>query len=261
MTATRGRVDPDALADLEEERDFLLRSLDDLERERAAGDIDEADYEALRDDYTARAAGVLRAIEQGRTRLPVRRQADPRRLVGVVLAVALLAGGAGALVAAMSGTRRPGDTITGGVGDTVEDRLAEAVQLANEGRLSDALRIYDEVVADDPREVRALMDRGLLLLQAGSAAGSDTLLTRGTDVDRAGPDGRPREPRGPLLPGAGRQPPGGPADSGGVPPGGAGQRPPAGPAGPDRGHAGQGHGARERTTHDPALTVQSGGGT
>jgi len=180
VTATRGRVDPDALADLEEERDFLLRSLDDLERERAAGDIDEADYVSLRDDYTARAAAVLRAIEQGRTRLPPRRRTDPRRLVGIVLAVALLAGGAGALVAAMSGTRRPGDTITGGFDDTSQDRLAEAVQLANEGRLSEALPIYDEVVADDPGNVRALMDRGLLLLQAGSAAASEPLLTRGS---------------------------------------------------------------------------------
>jgi len=180
VTATRGRPDLDALAEMEEQRDFLLRSIDDLDRERAAGDIDEQDYRALRDDYTARAAKVLRAIEQGRTRLPPRRRADPRRVIGIVLAVALLAGGAGALVAAMSGTRRPGDTITGGVDDPVTDRLAEAVQLANDGRLTEALRIYDEVVADDPGDVRALMDRGLLLLQAGTAATSDALLARGS---------------------------------------------------------------------------------
>ena len=47
---------------LEEDRDHLLRSLDDLEREREAGDIDDADYVTLRDDYTARAAAVLRAL-------------------------------------------------------------------------------------------------------------------------------------------------------------------------------------------------------
>ena len=34
-----GPADPDAYAALEEQRDFLLGSLDDLERERAAGDI------------------------------------------------------------------------------------------------------------------------------------------------------------------------------------------------------------------------------
>ena len=47
---------------LEEDRDFLLRSLEDLEREWEAGDIDEADYVALKDDYTVRAASVLRAL-------------------------------------------------------------------------------------------------------------------------------------------------------------------------------------------------------
>ena len=66
-----GPADPDAYAALEEQRDFLLGSLDDLERERAAGDIDEADYEALRDDYTARAAAVLRALDDGGARFAV----------------------------------------------------------------------------------------------------------------------------------------------------------------------------------------------
>ena len=49
-------ADPDSLAHLEEEREFLLRSLRDLEREREAGDIDDDDYRTLHDDYTARAA-------------------------------------------------------------------------------------------------------------------------------------------------------------------------------------------------------------
>ena len=43
------------------EREFLLRSLEDLEREHDAGDLDDADYTALKDDYTARAAAALRA--------------------------------------------------------------------------------------------------------------------------------------------------------------------------------------------------------
>ena len=50
---------------LEEDRDFLLRSLEDLERERDAGDLDESDYLSLREDYTARAAAVLRALAAG----------------------------------------------------------------------------------------------------------------------------------------------------------------------------------------------------
>lgn len=57
------RLDLDELAGLEDQRAFLLRSLDDLDRERDAGDIDDTDYETLQADYTRRAAGVLHAIE------------------------------------------------------------------------------------------------------------------------------------------------------------------------------------------------------
>ncbi len=46
----------DRLAELEEERRYLLRSLKDLERERAAGDVDDDDYDTLKDGYTVRAA-------------------------------------------------------------------------------------------------------------------------------------------------------------------------------------------------------------
>ena len=38
------RLDPDELALLEEERDHLLASIDDLEREHDAGDLDDEDY-------------------------------------------------------------------------------------------------------------------------------------------------------------------------------------------------------------------------
>ena len=60
----------DRLATLEEERRFLLRSLTDLEREHDAGDVDDLDYETLKDGYTFRAARVLRQIDEGRSELP-----------------------------------------------------------------------------------------------------------------------------------------------------------------------------------------------
>ena len=44
------RLDPDDRGELERERDFLLKSLDDLETERAAGNIDDASYTELHDD-------------------------------------------------------------------------------------------------------------------------------------------------------------------------------------------------------------------
>jgi hypothetical protein len=56
-------ADLEVLESLEQEREFLLRSLADLDDEYEAGDIEDHDYRSLTDDYTARAAAVLRAIE------------------------------------------------------------------------------------------------------------------------------------------------------------------------------------------------------
>ncbi len=47
MSNSVSQVDLDQLAEREEERRFLLRSLADLEREHDAGDIDDADYATL----------------------------------------------------------------------------------------------------------------------------------------------------------------------------------------------------------------------
>ena len=49
--------------ELDDERAFLLRSLEDLEREHDAGDLSERDYAVLRDRYTAHAAAVLRSLD------------------------------------------------------------------------------------------------------------------------------------------------------------------------------------------------------
>jgi hypothetical protein len=62
----------------DERTTFLLESLRDLEREHEAGDIDDADYEALRDDDTARAAAALRAEQRGKTPpTPVKQRRSP----------------------------------------------------------------------------------------------------------------------------------------------------------------------------------------
>ena len=143
---------------LEEERDFLLRSLDDLERERDAGDLDDADYVILKDDYTARAAGVLRALAAGtagdgddadfggeRGRNPNARAGEPvgdggeggpqarrrapsqppgaaarRRWRPVAVGAVLLAfaSAAGMLVARSAGERLPGEAATGAIAPT-----------------------------------------------------------------------------------------------------------------------------------------------
>ena len=63
--ASRADGDPRAAerTELEAERDYLLGSLRDLDRERENGELTEEDFAALRDSYTARAASVLRRLE------------------------------------------------------------------------------------------------------------------------------------------------------------------------------------------------------
>src|SRR5439155_17950664 len=73
---------------LESERDFLLQSLDDLELEHESGGIDDESYAQLRDDYTARAAAVLRALRDGVDARPEPAPAtSTRRRVVVIAAV------------------------------------------------------------------------------------------------------------------------------------------------------------------------------
>lgn len=159
---------PPAPTPLEEEREFLLRSLEDLERERAAGDVDDADYVGLKDDYTARAAAVLRAIEAGRARPPARRRSgDRRRLVLTVTAAVLFACLAGVLVAQAVGRRDPGEVISGDVNQSVTEKLNEAGRRGGAGELDRAIELYDEVLAEDPANAEAMTYRGWMQFLGG----------------------------------------------------------------------------------------------
>lgn len=155
-------LDPDALAALEEERDFLLRSLADLDRELAAGDIDEADHRALSADYTTRAAEVLRAIDAGRAAFDEARPPTSwrRRLlaVGGVAAVAVLAG---VLVAQASGSRGSSG-LTGLDVAAASSRTDDCLGFEQAGESDEALDCYGEILDSLPGNVPALTFRGWL---------------------------------------------------------------------------------------------------
>ena len=212
---SRQDQDPDVLAALEEQREFLLRSLDDLEREFMAGDVDQADYENLKDDYTARAASVIKAIEQRRTALA--KAPRPRRwsvLVATIGVVALIGIGAGWLVAVSSGEREPGETISGDIRRSTIDELARAADYTGQASAAqqtgdseaavlayqNALASYAAVLEQQPDNVEALTYRGWLLhvlaLQApddiASRLDADALegLDRAIVVDPSYPDAR-----------------------------------------------------------------------
>lgn len=174
--------DPDALAALEEERDFLLRSLRDLDRERAAGDIDDGDYRVLRDDYTARAAEVIRrirAVGAGSAVQPIRARRPPWRTLAVAASVVALAAGAGLAVARSSGERLAGEQVSGSIRRTGSDLVSQALAEVQAGRVVDALKLLDRAIAADPTNAPALAYRGWLLRLAGTQSGRSELIDEG----------------------------------------------------------------------------------
>ncbi len=212
--------DADSREELEDEREFLLRSLEDLEVEHNVGDLNDADYVALRDSYTARTAGVLRtlrdrsgpdapglddealAVADGAAATPGGRK-PRRRIVIVVAAVVVFVVAAVVAVVAATGSRLPGETVTGSVtlspGRQLQRTLLQAETSEQEGNATQALQLYHEVLAADPSNVAALSETGWLEYQAGVEAKNSALLSDGqNDEDRAQRDA-PGQPAPPLY--------------------------------------------------------------
>jgi tetratricopeptide (TPR) repeat protein len=169
------RLTDDQLAELETEREFLLKSLDDLERERADGGIDEDTYDTLHSDYTARAAEVLRVLRSGRDDRPKRPPIPAsRRALFVGLALVFAAGAAFAL-AKSAGTRAPGQTITGNntpattvsgnIPDTFAGHMTAGLRFENENDFNRAATQFIAASKKDPKKPDPLAELGWLLTQ------------------------------------------------------------------------------------------------
>lgn len=190
------------LATLEEERDLLLRSLEDLDAEYEAGDLDEVDYKTLRDDYTARAAAVIRRLDQanapassseasvpsessqpsgsGRRRVPFGRRA------GVALALGAFAVLAGLFLARTAGERGVNDQITGSIDESSRTRVVRCQELGSSGGdLVGALECFDELLLDDPENAEALAYRGWYLLLASGSLQQSAEGSAQADADAA----------------------------------------------------------------------------
>lgn len=158
-----------------EDRDFLFSSLEDLEREYAAGDLDDADYEALKSSYVKRLADVLRGTEiiediaENANIVPTRNRKKIVLSIAVVLFVAV---GLGVLVARQSGQRLPGQTLSGGTPNSTAGLLAQARQLNFSDPIA-AIKIYSEVLKTRPDEVEALTYRSWLLALTAREASDD----------------------------------------------------------------------------------------
>jgi cytochrome c-type biogenesis protein CcmH/NrfG len=197
---------------LEDQRDFLSRSLADLRAERAAGDIEPADYEALLARDEARLSAVeaeLRALEAAETAAraagpsataaqessgaggkastdsevgPQTKAVRRRPLwLGIVAVIALTAGTT-LLVVHLAAPSLPGQPVTGSTPQSVAQQLDEAQVLVNEGTkesLGQALSLYREILTEDPNQPQALAETGWLEWEAGFDAKVRALENKG----------------------------------------------------------------------------------
>ena len=148
-------------SELTAEREFLLRSIADLDAEQAAGDLAADDFSELRDAYVARAAVVTGALASDVAVQPTAvRERNPRRTALVVVACLAVAGIAGVALAAAVGSRPAGSQLSGSLPETSGDRLARAEQLVQENKVLEALKAYDRIIKDDPKNSAALAERG-----------------------------------------------------------------------------------------------------
>lgn len=195
------------LGDLEAERNFLLDSISDLDREHLAGDLDESDYVALRGDYVRRAAATLRAIEElqrdgvatdSSKVAGASRWGDFRRMLGrprvrlglgAGSALCLLAA-AGLFAAHLAGVRLPGESATGSItmsqAGVVAQDLSKAALEANSGSPADAILLYQAVLAQVPDQQVALTYGGWLTRLSGLSAKNETAVKEGdADLEKA----------------------------------------------------------------------------
>jgi tetratricopeptide (TPR) repeat protein len=174
-------IDDPALVD---ERDFLLRSLDDLDREHAAGDLPDDEYAELRRGYVQRTAAVQRQLDGD----GVQPEDAPRSRTwlawiggSVVVAVVL-----GLLLARFSGERFNSDSPTGGIPENIAGLLTEARTLTGQQRLDEAVKRYIDVLRTDPDNAEALTYRGWLLVQLGDGNNVPEFVADGiANLDRA----------------------------------------------------------------------------
>lgn len=199
---------------LVDEREFLRRSLADLEAERAAGELAAADYEQLRARYEARVAEVEEALggtsargaamPAGSAAAPVSTsaleaeadgpgRARPGRLAAGLRrhrsAVGWTAVGCFVAAAALLGLALGGVApfaSSGGLPLQVRIRteLAEAAALAENHNVLEAVAVYDKVLALDPRQPEALAEGGWLVRLAGLSSHRASLV-RGGDNEIA----------------------------------------------------------------------------
>jgi len=179
---------------LNDEREFLLRSLGDADRELEAGDLSAEDHAVLTERDRLRLAEVdaaLAALGDADEDPPLAaappevvaaRRSDWRR-VGIVACVFLIVAGVVILVDHALRPRQPGQASSGSItlskAQQVEEQLAQARADDNGGQVLQAIKLYDQVLREDPQDPVALAESGWLDWNYGTEGASPTLTVEG----------------------------------------------------------------------------------
>ena len=193
-TATRDGAPARAAEALETERGFLLRSIEDLDAELAAGELSDARYRELHNGYVVQAAAVLRAlgrISRDAGGEPAKGGAAAqcqdgrrRRWVAMTVVAAVAMSGGGVLLVRSLAERRPGETITGNEQSRVPDLAALAAvardrpddpraqrdharALLDDGQTLEALKAFDTAAALDPGDAESKAYGGWIVFLGG----------------------------------------------------------------------------------------------
>ncbi|MHB1709829.1 MAG: cytochrome c-type biogenesis protein CcmH [Acidimicrobiales bacterium] len=191
-------------------RRFLEQSLADAFAEHRAGDLSDEDYRALRRRDSARLAALDARMDEmadavpvpsdgvgdaatGPTAIPTASTVSPsiprprrtgRQRFLLSGAVAAFAAALILVVALFATNRLPGETSSGNVTVGKQARaqrtLAQAATLENEGHAGEAVRLYQRVLRQYPKNEVAMAQLGWLEYRTGVAGKSVALIADGT---------------------------------------------------------------------------------
>jgi hypothetical protein len=216
---------PDERWFLTDQREFLLRSLEDARREHEAGDLSDEDHGVL----VARDSARLAEVEAELATLgpavapvaPAAAEATERaesegtaggndtpggdgtpeaavtrapmalwRKVAIVACCLLIVIGAVSLLTHFLHSAQPGQPLSGSISQSaqqqIEQQLDEALQANNRGDVGTALNLYDQVLSEDPSDPNALAYAGYLQWNIGSKSHVSNLVKIGrAEIEKA----------------------------------------------------------------------------
>ncbi len=153
-----------------EQKEFLLKSLQELDQELESGNLSSDDHDMLVRRYTRELADIAESEKTVSSGQPPKKGYRTKALLWS-LGVVLLGVVAGITVSQTSGDRSEGESITGSIRKSVNTQISEAqMLLGNRDRWGEAIEIFDQVLEVQPSNVEAMTYRSWLNYQSGADA-------------------------------------------------------------------------------------------